>query len=330
MKISREFKLILLFIFTLIIFYFGYQYVKGFNIFKKKYVYYAIFNNANELVPTNAVFANGLNIGTVIDIKPFSTNLSKIIVTIVLREDFKIPLNSDIVIKSNFFGNARMFINIGDTNYYYKSSDTINSIAEKGVIESVLESFSPLTNQISNLLIDIDSSFRYFNTVLNPKSKNSITNLLQDVESTAKNLKDITDVINKNIQPNGSISKTIRKVENFSNSLQKHDDTIAKILSNTRFLTQKLNEVDIANVVINLNQSLTQLTMLLKNINDGKGTLGELNTNKALYENLNNTILSLQTLMDDIREHPKRYVNFNLFGKKDKTPPLEKPLKQQP
>jgi phospholipid/cholesterol/gamma-HCH transport system substrate-binding protein len=109
-------------------------------------------------------------------------------------------------------------------------------------------------------------------------------------------------------------------------SLVDNNEKVNKILSQTETTTAQLSKTDFSGTVEQLKTAVSNLNTLLTNIQSDKGTLGKLINDKTLYLQLNETLKSTNTLMDDLRLHPKRYVSFSVFGKKDKSGPIMQPL----
>jgi phospholipid/cholesterol/gamma-HCH transport system substrate-binding protein len=127
-------------------------------------------------------------------------------------------------------------------------------------------------------------------------------------------------------QQTGSIAQSMNHVNSFTKNLSSNNEKISNTLDDLSKTTNNLSKADIEGTISNFKAAVTHLNELLVKVNSQDGSLGKLINDKALYNNLNNTIRSANTLVDDLRVHPKRYVSISVFGKKDKTAPIMAPL----
>jgi len=125
----------------------------------------------------------------------------------------------------------------------------------------------------------------------------------------------------------GALSHSLTNLDSFTRNLASNNDKITSMLSNIDKTTENLSKADIDGAINNLKGAVEKLDGVMAKINSNDGTLGALINSKDMYNNLNNTVRSLNILMDDLRTHPKRYVNISVFGKKDKGDYLTEPLK---
>lgn len=128
-----------------------------------------------------------------------------------------------------------------------------------------------------------------------------------------------------NIQ-NGAVAQSMNNLNSFTENLAANNNKINNTMSNVETTTSNLAKADIAGSVNNLQKAIDKLNNLLNKLDSKEGSLGLLMNDKSLYNNLNNTVRSVNTLVDDLKTHPKRYVNISVFGKKDKSTPLTAPL----
>ena len=124
----------------------------------------------------------------------------------------------------------------------------------------------------------------------------------------------------------GSLTNTVQNMNDFTKNLADNNNKVNSILTNVETTTQHFSDVDVQGAITKLKQAIEQMNDILTKVNSDKGTLGLLMNDKTLYNNLNSSVKSANTLMDDLRIHPKRYVNISVFGKKDKSGPITQPI----
>jgi phospholipid/cholesterol/gamma-HCH transport system substrate-binding protein len=297
----------------------GFNFLKGKNLFKQRNKLYAVFSNVENLSTADAVRINGLQIGNVTEIEEINPELNGVLVTIGLTRNIEIPDDSYLVIKPNPLATTTLNIIKGKSSTILKSGDTLRTEVSIGLMDEVKTILKPTMEQVSSTLKSMDSVIEVIGTVFTPEMKNNIS-------LTVENLNHSTANLNKLLEKNGSIDKTLQNLNSISGNIKENNDTINTILSNTAAITNQIKELKLSKTLNSIDQSAEQLNVMLKKINSAEGSLGALINDKKLYNNLNNTSSNLSLLLQDVRVHPKRYVNFSVFGKKDKFEPLMKPL----
>ena len=297
----------------------GFNFLKGKNLFKQRNKLYAVFSNVENLSTADAVRINGLQIGNVTEIEEINPELNGVLVTIGLTRNIAIPDDSYLVIKPNPLATTTLNIIKGKSTTILKSGDTLRTEVSIGLMDEVKTILKPTMEQVSSTLKSMDSVIEVIGTVFTPEMKHNIS-------LTVENLNHSTANLNKLLEKNGSIDNTLQNLNSISVNIKENNDTINTILSNTAAITNQIKELKLSKTLNSIDQSAEQLNVMLKKINSAEGSLGALINDKKLYNNLNNTSSNLSLLLQDVRVHPKRYVNISVFGKKDKSEPLMKPL----
>jgi phospholipid/cholesterol/gamma-HCH transport system substrate-binding protein len=326
MKISNETKVGALTAIAITLLILGFNFLKGKSFFKTGDFLYAKFADAKGLQKSNPVFVSGYQIGTVYDMEN-DESLTHILVTVKLNRNYKIPDNSQAFVRENTLGINSIQINLGDSKSFFKSNDTIATINSESLLGSITNQLSPLSDQLKNTLSSLNKVLSNIDSIFNPEAKNNLQQVIANVAQTTKSLHESSLSLQAMLdKENGSITQSLNNVNTFTGNLAKNNYKIDSILTDVQVTTKKLSKVDFENSLNELKKAATELNATIAKINSSQGSLGALLNDKTLYNNLNNTVRSANILMDDLRIHPKRYVNISVFGKKDNSQPLTAPL----
>lgn len=327
MKISNETKVGALTAIAITLLILGFNFLKGKTLFKTGNFIYAKYTDTKGIMVSNGVFINGFQVGSVYDIENADANLSTIVVAIKLKDKYNIPSNSVASIKENPLGNASITISLGDAASYVKSGDTILTSSSAGLLGDVMNKLGPVGDQIKATVGSLDSVLKNINTIFDPATKNNLQDVIANINKTTASLvvssASIQAMLN---QQTGTIAASMNNVSSFTKNLSDNNDKITRMLGNVEKTTENLSKADIDGTVAQLKNSIETLNSILAKASSTEGSLGKLLNDKTLYDNLSNTVRSANILMDDLRVHPKRYVNISVFGKKDRTGPLMAPL----
>lgn len=308
MKISREAKIATIVIVSLAFLFWGVNFLKGKNIFKAQNSYYSIYEDIGGLIESGAIFLNGYRVGKVSKIYPSPDYTGKIVVKYSVSKEIKIPKNSQFVIFSTSFISTNKDVKIIFSNEkeYYNDGDTVPGYLEKGLSERI----DPIELKVNSAFTKIDSILSTINNTLN---KDFTTNLNEII----LNLKTISSYLEQQLQNKGYINIAIRNFTQLSDSLKNSTKKLNKILHNLSDISDSIKNVNITEILKDLENSLNSTSQILTKINDNQGDVGKLVNDSSLYINLNKTIESLNLLINDIKDNPKKYVHFSLFGRKN-------------
>jgi phospholipid/cholesterol/gamma-HCH transport system substrate-binding protein len=327
MKISNETKVGALTAIAITLLILGFNFLKGKTLFKTGNFIYAKYTDTKGIMVSNPVFINGFQVGSVSEIENADKNLSTIIVGIKLKDSYDIAANSVASIKENPLGSSSVVIALGDAKQYLKSGDTILTASTAGLLGDVMSKLGPVSDQIKTTVHSLDSVLKNINTIFDPTTKNNLQSVIANINRTTASLVVSSASIQSmmNVQT-GAIAKSMNNVESFTKNLSDNNDKVTRMLSNVEKTTDNFSRADIAGSVDQLKATIGRLNGILENVSSSDGSLGKLMNDKTLYNNLSNTIRSANILMDDLRVHPKRYVNISVFGKKENNGYLTAPL----
>ena len=306
MKISNEFKVGLLAVISILLFIFGYNYLKGNNLLKSSRTFYAVYDNVEGLSKSSPVTINGLQVGSITDIK-FLDSSGKLVVSMNINNDFDFPKGSVAKIYGgNLIGSKSMAIEpVYDQEGKALSGDTLVSKVDPGLLELVNNRLTPLQARVETAVSDVDTLVTSVNSILSSDTQRSIKQSFIDIRTTLNSLrnttKNINDVVAENKQ---NINSSFVNINQTTENLKNVSDSISRI--------------NIEKISNDLEESVANINAVTKKIDDKDGTLGKLVNDDQLYQNLEGASKELEELLNDIKTNPKRYVHFSVFGKKNR------------
>ncbi|TLU98058.1 MlaD family protein [Dyadobacter luticola] len=314
MKLSREAKVGIMAIFAMVMLYFGFHILKGSDVFSRTYKYYIVYDNIDGLTASNPVLLNGLNVGRVQEIKLLQSRNNHLLVTIDVQKGVVLPKGTAAILADGgLLGGKVINLAVG-TGAALQDGDTLLAKKESGISAVLQEQALPLVTHADSLIKNLDqvvAGFQETGLILNQVLKNynqtgsSLQGLLNENRS---NLLALTSNLNK-----------------LSTSLVETEKELKPLLSKTGSLADSLSALRLGETLQGVNRTINELHTLLASVESGKGTAGKIVKDETLYNNIDRTIVSLNKLLTNLREHPKRYINISVFGKKDKGP-AESPL----
>jgi phospholipid/cholesterol/gamma-HCH transport system substrate-binding protein len=310
-KISNEVKVGVVTLFTILVFIWLYNFLKGKDFFSNSAYYYTVYDKIGGLAESSPVEINGFKVGVVQSIEFQNAENGKLIATFSVSKDFKLPRNTVAeIVPVSILGGMKVQFVYGNGPGTYSDGDTIPGVLAESITDKIETEFIPVKDKISRLVSTLDSVISSVNEVMDKKFKD-------DLRATLANLNSTTGSIDRIIGSNEKeLKATLENVDKFSRMLSENTGKLNKTFSNLESITDSLAAADIYTSVTKLKESLEQAAVMLDNMNKGKGTAGQFLTNDTLYTNLSNSMESLNLLLQDLKANPKRYVSVSVFGKK--------------
>lgn len=315
MKAKRPYIVALMFIAALILFVWGFNFLKGKDVFSRERIFYAKYREVNGLVRSNPIVINGLRVGQVRDLY-FNPNMNgDIIIELSIRNKFPIPKNSIAhIFSSDLMGSKAIDLQLGSGPELLKDGDTLATSIEASLMDEVNAQVAPLKNKAEGLLSSVDSVVVVLQTILNENAKENILSSLQNISNTFKNLESTTSNIDSMVvNQRTRIASVLYNVDEITKNFQQNSDNLNRIMSNTAKFSDSLAIADIAGTLRKADASLSALQQMLEKMNSGHGSMGQLMNNDSLYIELQKSAADLNKLLEDIRLNPKRYVRFSVF-----------------
>ncbi len=322
MKISNETKVGILTIVALTLLILGFNYLKGHNVFVKGRMVYAVFDEVGSLEKSNEVKIKGNTIGKVYDKTFTDRNASGIVVAININSNVNIPSNSVAYISSPLTGSPYINIQLGSSTSYLKNGDTIDTRKNGGILGDLTSQVTPTLEKARTAIDSLTLVLGAVGRLFDPGTKNNIQGIISNLLVSSASLEKLLNT------ETGLLAKTIGNLNDVTGNLKTNNDTINSILHNVNATTEQLASLNLKQTLDSLQSTINQLNSVVYKFNHNNGTLGLLMNDSKLYDNLRNTSLGLEILIDDIKAHPKRYVNISVFGKKDKGGYLTSPLQK--
>lgn len=326
MKISNEAKIGIIAIAALIVLFLGFSFLKGKNIFHKETKMYAVYNDVLGLKQSNPVVINGLQVGKISNIDG-GKDMKQLLVTVTFGKDVNIPINSIAIINPNLLGSPTLEIQLGNSTTYKSNGDTLLTTASSGAFDEALKVLNPVLYEVRNAVKSLDSVLQIVGTTFDPQTKNNIKDIIANLSlvtlsftTTAKSLEVMMD------PEKGALAQSLRNVNQFTANLNGNNAKLDSIMQNVNIATRNIAAVNVQQTMDSLDVAVNNLKNVSEKFNNKDGSLGLLLNDKSLYNNLEATSNKLNILVDDIRVHPKRYVNISVFGKKDKGNYLTAPM----
>ncbi|MHA8065098.1 MlaD family protein [Aquirufa sp. ROCK2-A2] len=310
---SNELKVGFLALIAFLILYFGFNFLKGNDLFSSSKIYYVEFDNVDGLTASNQVILNGIEVGKVkkVSIQPEKSN--KILVTLRVNKDVIIPDQTIAILADGALLGGKVIrlqlagkSDLSDGSY-------IKGMSEIGLTTLLKERAIPVISNADSLLISfraISKKFEYTGTHLNELIKNSNQTVVGINGS-------VNGMFNENRDNIAQISSNMR---NLSASLVETEKQLKPLLTKFNTVADSLNALKIGKTLNEANSAILTVQKILTGLENGQGSAGKLLKNDSLYLELNKTLVDLDKLLLDFRLQPKRYLNFSVFGKKD-TPP---------
>lgn len=323
-KFSREARIGGLVILALAVGFWGFNFLKGFNIFASHRTFYAIYNKIDGISVGSAVKMNGLNVGSVTSVELMPDHPGRLLVKFrVSNSQLNIPKDTEARIESSgLIGSTYIQLNLGSLyDTPAKSGDTLRSQTAEDLMSSVNKMLTPVKDKVERLIVDIDSILVPIQAVLSPKTVTSISSAIHTIPDIINNIERTTANLDRLIRDEKEkIGRILTNVESISGNLKKNNDKITNILANVESISDSLAKANFKQTIQKATDAIAKVDDIMTKVNNGEGTLGMLVSDKKLYYELDSIAKNLNSLVEDLQANPHRYVHFSVFGRRDKAP----------
>ena len=314
MKFSKEIKVGLFAIITITMFYMGFNYLKGIEFFSRTNRYYVIYQDVGGLTKSNPVTISGFNVGRVADIKLLQYNGNIVLVTLDIDRDIILGDSSVAKLDANFLGEVSIVVDVGDILRPIEPLDTLYSRVDPGLTEMLVSSAQPITDNLPVTIANLNA-------------------LLEDLQGSGEGLKKAltsftatSNTLNYTLRENRSeIKEAVTEYKDLAIKLNSSMDELKPLIAKFSVLADSLNNLELAITLEKLNIMLDEASATARAFRSKEGSLGKLMYEDSLYNNLNKTLLDLDSLLLHMNENPKHF--FGPLGKSKKK--IEKDLAKQ-
>ena len=307
MKLSKEIRTALFVLVSILLFIFGFNFLKGTSILDKQKTVYAIYGEVDGLMVGASVSVNGLAIGNVTSLD-FLANSTKVIVTLKVKDELRFSPNSTATLyETGLIGGIAIAIEpVFENGNIVKSGDTLKSTIRPGLTELINEQVQPLQRNLQSILVSVDSLFIGVTNIMNQDSQNNLKIALDEMTSAISLINSTAKILENTITTNEStINNSIKNIEGVSSNMQKITDSLA--------------DSNLSETISNLEKSIEGINKAVRDLNSDSSSLGLLIRKDEFYNTLNSSVNDLNELLIDLKSNPKRYVHFSIFGRKDKS-----------
>ena len=292
---KTEVKIGLVGVIALVALFLGINFLKGVNLFSTSEKYYITFANAKGLTKSSAVYADGYKVGIVSNIKYDFNHLGEVIVEISTDKGLRIPKGSSAQLDEALLGGCTLNLLLAtNPTEAYHPGDTNKGNDVNGLMAKV----GDMVPQLEQVVAKVDTLVATLNTLV---SNPNLPLIIQNAELVTENLNKSSEQLNILLR----------------NDIPKLTSTFTNAGENVVMLTDKMNRLDLQATLDNVNRTISSVHATMEQIKSPEGTLGKLMTDPSVYDNLNHTVQSADSLVTDLKAHPKRYVHFSVFGKKE-------------
>lgn len=293
---KTEVKIGIVGVVALVALFLGINFLKGVNLFSSSQKYYITFSNTKGLAKSSSVYADGFKVGIVSDIRYDFNHPGEVVVEIQTDKSLRIPKGSSAQLDEAVLGGCTLNMLLAtNPREAYHPGDTIKGNDVKGLMAKV----GGMVPQLEQVVARVDTLVATLNTLV---SNPNLPLIIQNVEHVTENLNHSSEQLNTLLR----------------NDIPRMTGTFTKAGENVSVLTDNLNQLDLQQTLENVNRAISSVHSMMEQIQSPSGTLGKLMNDPSIYDNLNHTVQSADSLLTDLKAHPKRYVHFSVFGKKEK------------
>lgn len=296
---TKSILVALSFIVAMILFVWGFNFLKGKSLLRNQQSFYAIYSNSKGLLPGDLVTINGMQVGTVNSLEFHPRQDGSIIVNFIISNELNIPDNTTAKLASSLMGSVSVELNLGNSKTFAQSGDTLTSGYDNGTMGMITETIMPLKDNLETLLISLNNLTLNLDNLLNAELKNNINKSVDNLASSMNNIKDISSDLKHLVNSeDGKLTMVVNNLETMTNNFTAVGDS--------------LKSIDYNRVINTLEECATEFNTLIRNINEGQGSAGLLIKEDSLYNNINQTIESLQSLIEEIKANPQK-IKLSVF-----------------
>ncbi|HPF51289.1 MAG TPA: MlaD family protein [Draconibacterium sp.] len=315
MRISKYTKLGILIVLSLTILIWGLAYLKGNDFFSRSQHYYVFYDRIDGLEESSNVSLNGYPIGKVRHVEFTSDNSGRLMVTLAINDGFKIPKKSVAqIVSSDIMGTRSVKLLLSHEKEMYQPNDTLVGAIESDLKEQVSMQVLPLKNKAEELLGTLDSAITVFTMIFNEDAQKNLTASIANVNRTIKNLEsttgDLKDIVSSEKE---NVKNIVNNLDDITTTFKNNSQQLDATIKNLHAFSDTISNVSVTPIVNNIEAISEKLSVTLDKLNSSESTAGLLLNDDELYNSLNMLSENMAFLINDIKNNPKRYLQFSAF-----------------
>lgn len=296
MKVSKEFQVGLFMVIAITVLYLGFNYLRGIEFFDNSSKYYAKYDNVGGLTVSNAVTISGYSVGRVSDVSIVQSDSNRVIVELTIEDDILLGRGARAILDIGLLGETAITINPGDIKYPITPGDTLKSELGTGITEVITENVGDISSNLQLTIVRINTILDKFTG-----SSDQINNMLDNLESTTLSAKMISKDLRGQIQEMSTGYSSV--IKNINSKL----DELSPLISKYGSVADSLKKVDIQSTLYAAQKTLEDMDALILKIDRSEGTLNAIIEDRSLYDNLNQTVLRLDSMLNHMDKRPKDF-----------------------
>ena len=316
MKLSREFKVGLVAIVAMVLLYWGFNFLKGQDVFENKNILYAVYDKVEGLTAAKPVLINGYKVGAVDRVYFHPDGSGRLMVAMNITREFEISSNTIAsIVSTDLLGEKAINLILGTNNDPAQPGDTLISNIELSLTEEVNKQVAPLKSKMEKLFGSVDTVLILISGFLNDETQNNFAETFNSLRRSFAHLESTLTNLDKTMDDSqDDIEGTFANLNKITTNLEQNSEELSGIFNNLNSITDSLSKARLKETFESLNQTLAAAESVLKKVDSGDGSVAKLINDPELYDNLSRASEQLDLLLLDIKYNPKRYVDLSLFG----------------
>lgn len=307
-KVSNETKVGAFASISIAILIIGYNILKGNDIFTTQKIFFSEYENIEGLQKSNPVIINGFKIGQVTNIMLKSSSPNKIVVVYVIDNKINIPIDSRATIASaDILGSKSIQITLGESTVLAESGDTLVSSLEEGLSAQIEQQILPVKQKFEVMLQSLDEVLVIIQTIFNPATQKSIQKGVFNMKETLESMNSTTHKLDNLMGT--ELKRILINIEGITSNFNELNNDVTNITRNMSALSDSLAAANLPLAIRSAEQSLQQVAALMKRIEDGEGTMGQLVQNDTLYYNLQRSTHELSAILYAFKKSPAFFLS---------------------
>ncbi len=312
MRITNETKVGVLAAVAITLLIVGYSFLKGNNVFSNEQEFYAKYDQVEGLQVSKPVLVNGFQIGRVSELTLLPDG--QILAQFQINPEYAIPKNTIARLEStDLLGGKAIVFELANSNEYLQEGDTLNANIQKNIMDQV----QPIQKKVEQIIVRLDSMLTSINSALSPEFQQNFDRSFASIARTLETLEGTTRKVDALVgSQSNHIASIVANLESISENFKNNNSKITSVMNNLDKITDEVARANFTQTIKNADKAVADMQLIVGKINNGEGSLGMLINDKKLYSDLSRSAENLDKLMIDLKDNPKRYVHFSVFGRK--------------